>query len=543
MRGADRNNFEVNQHLHSRFVSSCFQAHWITPNTGNETLQASWKPINNSFRPPANFQTQIPKLLVASIKANITMSELVSNPLNPEKPLKRPTPGERLDEAHTPQPILPGDSAMIKAEKAERNGADEFEEPSAKRVKREHEDASTPIIKSEDHDVTPKTDSRDKVRGIAKIKSEYLVDAKPNRGAPAAVDDDAAEGRGTDDRDRDNSGGKKNKRKKEKGQNKGRQFGSWYDAIKLCNSRANSPEFSPKECRFGDTCKCCHDLRLYLKSGRKEDLTTFNGVCPVFEAHGTCHAGWKCRFVGSHSKEVEREDGRKELILIERDGDDVTAADDDENENRKGVYNVVTTQQKLSLAKRKTDTDKADKYTKWLDQDQREMEKIYQRKKNESEEAMEENRAQFVDPPFLPSEKRRIYFGPETPVLAPLTTQGNLPFRRLCVELGAQITYSEMAMTLPLIQGQKSEWALMKAHESEISPPRYTPTSIVKGYDNSKDLKFGAQVSANKPWQALKAAEAMSMILPHLRVIDLNCGCPVSSTTCGSCCLANLGTD
>jgi tRNA-dihydrouridine synthase 3 len=169
-------------------------------------------------------------------------------------------------------------------------------------------------------------------------------------------------------------------------------------------------------------------------------------------------------------------------------------------------------------------------YTKWLDQDQNEMEKIYQRKKDESEEAKEENRAQFVDPPFLPSEKRRIYFGPETPVLAPLTTQGNLPFRRLCVELGAQITYSEMAMTMPLIQGHKAEWALMKAHESEISPPRYSPKSIVENYDNSKDLKFGAQVSASKPWQALKAAEAMSTLLPHLRVIDLNCGCPVSTS-------------
>lgn len=458
------------------------------------------------------------------------MSEPASNPLDPEKPLKRPASGEQLEEAHPPQPILPGDSAMTKAEKVERNGADEFEGPSAKRVKREHEDTSALATKTEHQNEAPKIDSCDKVRGIAKIKSEYLVDANPNRGATIAVDDDAAEGRGTDDRDRDNGGGKKNKRKKEKGQNKGRQFGSWYDAIKLCNSRANSPEFSPKECRFGDTCKCCHDLRLYLKSGRKEDLTTFNGVCPVFETHGTCHAGWKCRFVGSHSQEIEREDGRKELVLIERDGDGLTAADEDENENRKGVYNVVTTQQKLSLAKRKTDTDKADKYTKWLDHDQREMEKIYQRKKNESEEAMEENRAQFIDPPFLPSEKRRIYFGPETPVLAPLTTQGNLPFRRLCVELGAQITYSEMAMTLPLIQGQKSEWALMKAHESEISPPRYTPTSIVEGYDNPKDLKFGAQVSANKPWQALKAAEAMSTMLPHLRVIDLNCGCPVSYT-------------
>jgi tRNA-dihydrouridine synthase 3 len=84
-----------------------------------------------------------------------------------------------------------------------------------------------------------------------------------------------------------------------------------------------------------------------------------------------------------------------------------------------------------------------------------------------------------------------------------------------------------MAMSLPLLQGQKSEWALMKAHESEISRPRYTPTSIVQNYDNSVDLKFGVQISANKPLQALKGAEIISRFVPHVRVIDLNCGCPI----------------
>lgn len=50
---------------------------------------------------------------------------------------------------------------------------------------------------------------------------------------------------------------------------------------------------------------------------------------------------------------------------------------------------------------------------------------------------------------------------------------------------------------------------------------------MVKGYDNSKDFKFGAQIAANKPWQALKATEVISALCPHLRVIDLNCGCPI----------------
>jgi tRNA-dihydrouridine synthase 3 len=329
-----------------------------------------------------------------------------------------------------------------------------------------------------------------------------------------------------DDRDKGHNGGKKEK--KAKGQNTARQFGSFKDAIPLCNTRANSSEFSPKECKFGDRCNLCHDLRKYLKEGKREDLATFNGKCPVWEVNGRCYAGWKCRFVSSHSKEVERDDGRMELVLT-IDPKKATTAEFENDESRAGVFNMVSTNEKLDLARRRTKTEMADQYNDWLEKDAKELDKIYHKKKHESVEEREDNRAQYTEPPFRPSEKRRVYFGPETPILAPLTTQGNLPFRRLCVELGAQLTYSEMAMSMPLIQGGKSEWALMKAHESEISPPRFTQKgeSVVQGYDNSKDLKFGAQIAANKPWQALKTAEILTTLLPHLRVIDLNCGCPI----------------
>jgi tRNA-dihydrouridine synthase 3 len=333
---------------------------------------------------------------------------------------------------------------------------------------------------------------------------------------------------------------KRTKGSKQTGMNKNRHYGTWGDKLQLCSSRVWSNEFSAKECTYGSKCKFEHDLRRYLNEGKTGDLNTFNGLCPNYDERGFCPAGWKCRFSGSHSMEVEREDGKKELVLLgheKKTGNTGSGPGKEESY----VYNGLGTQLKIDLQRRRIKLDKSDEYARWLNEtwsievdrnhNKRKDDNIQDSEQNGNTEinsALHDRRATYSEPPFRPSEKRRLYYGADTPVLAPLTTQGNLPFRRLCVSLGAQVTFSEMAMGLPIIQGEQSEWALMKAHESEVSGPAISKEAkVLPGYDNSRDLKFGAQIAANKPWIALKTTEILATYCPHLRVIDLNSGCPI----------------
>ena len=410
---------------------------------------------------------------------------------------------------------------------------------------------------------SPAAQARER-KGEAPIKPEFLIHSNGtvDQTRRHDVDDDATEGStflesgAKASHVAENSG--KNNRKKERGQNKNRQYGSWGDSIQLCKSRARSDEFSPEECNFADKCRLEHDLRRYLKEGKREDLTTFEGLCPIWDVRGVCNAGWKCRFAGSHSLERELEDGRKELVLLKDEKRMAGAGLNDETAEDTGVFNIIGMQARTDVARRRVQTPKADAYNEWdgkwnkerirrnnsnfktndeeddkIDEDEDEMTSNKPNHVDTNQPTKtdrEDNRASYIEPPLLPSEKRRLYYGPETPILAPLTTQGNLPFRRLCVSLGAQITWSEMAVGMPLIQGEKPEWALMKAHLSEISPPTVDinrAKQIIAGYENEKDLKFGVQIAANKPWLAYKTTEILSRFCPKLRAIDINCGCPI----------------
>lgn len=447
------------------------------------------------------------------------------NPLEPAEALQNiPQSTHNEQSGVGQQPSFPEDSAMTKAEKMD-GKVEGSKSPSNKRKRDEEAD-------TRDADSSAAARPPHK-KGVAPIRSEYLTHKQLARDTREPVDARA---------------NNEQKTKKQKGQNTNRSFGISRDAIQLCQSRATENEFSPRPCQFGDDCKFEHDLRKYLTEGKREELKTF-AKCPVWEVRAKCDVGWRCRFVMSHSQERETADGRKEWVLLE----DTKRASQEANgypggSEGVGVVNVVQAQDRISLSKRKVQTLRSDQYLKYL-------EKVTQGEKkrdggnhthesvngsadahvnsSEEEQPVEkviDKRAEYVEPPFRPSEKRRLYFGTETPVLAPLTTQGNLPFRRLCTTLGAQVTWSEMAMSLPLIQGQKSEWALLKAHQLELESPRFRPlkkATVIDGYDNACDFKFGAQLAASKPWQAFKATEIITTMCPHLRAVDLNCGCPI----------------
>ncbi len=93
--------------------------------------------------------------------------------------------------------------------------------------------------------------------------------------------------------------------------------------------------------------------------------------------------------------------------------------------------------------------------------------------------------------------------------LAPLTFGGNLPFRRLCVELGAEITVGEMAVVRKLLRGRRGEFALLRSHPDEAF--------------------FGVQLADKKPDSLAEGARLAES--RGAKFVDLNCGCPIDHFT------------
>jgi tRNA-dihydrouridine synthase 3 len=94
-------------------------------------------------------------------------------------------------------------------------------------------------------------------------------------------------------------------------------------------------------------------------------------------------------------------------------------------------------------------------------------------------------------------------------VMAPMTKGSNLPYRQLCVELGARITMSEMTVARRLKQRRRGEFALIRRAPEEPF--------------------FGVQLAGNDPDEMAWAAELVESRGADL--VDVNLGCPIDTFT------------
>lgn len=275
-------------------------------------------------------------------------------------------------------------------------------------------------------------------------------------------------------------------------------------------------------------------------------------TCPYFQERGTCPMGWKCRFLGAH---VRRLSASCRVLGAEAQGMLGTGLELVEDEAKKHAWlhrspymrneaqpesdqvNWLASDVARRLRSRKYTFDKAPAITSALRKEVDMLSAMTPAEAASTEVGKGPLRVNYeherlvADPSATleacedalrndgnddaaadtarvrPCEKRRLQWKGDL-YLAPLTTTGNLPFRRLCASFGSDIHCGEMGMAESFLQGHASEWSLVRRWEGERI--------------------FGTQVCGAKPELLVPTAEVLAREVGRgLDFVDVNCGCPI----------------
>lgn len=174
----------------------------------------------------------------------------------------------------------------------------------------------------------------------------------------------------------------------------------------------------PNKCEKKEGCKFSHDITQYL-ANQPENL---GETCYIYSTKGYCNFGITCRFSKCHLDENNR-----------------NIKSDPEISSHLKIQLPFELQN--ALRKKKYDFTKSNDIMK-------EIEKSMPQKNQENKEEAVEEPPPSKPVGFVPDtdlikemkrEKKSLIFRDKL-LLSPLTTVGNLPFRRICKEFGADIT-------------------------------------------------------------------------------------------------------